>query len=81
MLTKLKLWGLAFTAFMLSLMSARFYKQKLDIQNKQIKRMKKLSKNKTQQLKAIKKHTDNNQREINDALKDDSYLEFFDSDK
>ena len=41
--------------------------------------MKTLSKNKSQQLKAIKKHITENQKEIDDALKDDSYIDYFDS--
>jgi len=78
-ISKLKLWGVAFFAFMVAVMSARYYKSKLDIQNKEIKAMKTLSKNKSQQLKAIKKHITENQKEIDDALKDDSYIDYFDS--
>jgi len=78
MFAKLKLWGAAFTAFLLAVLSARYYQKKSARLKRQIVKNKVIAKNQKAQLHAIKKHQENNQREIDDALKDDSYMDYFD---
>jgi len=78
--TKLKLWGAAFFAFFIAICSARHYQKKSKRLEKKITKQKAITSNQQDQLKAIIRHKTNNQREIDDALKDGSYMDFFDSE-
>jgi len=78
--TKLKLWGVAMTAFFIALCSARFYQKKSKRLEKKITKQKAITSNQQAQLTAIIRHKTNNQREIDEALKDGSYIEFFDTE-
>lgn len=80
MFSKLKLYFAAILAFLATLLSAHYYRTKSKTLTKQIKSEKAKLHNYESQLKAARRKQAQYRREIEDATKDDSYLEYFDRD-
>jgi len=78
MLTKFKLYGAALLAFLLALFSAKYYQSKARKYQNIVVKAKAEAANLKAQRNAAVKHQKQYQREIDDALKDDSYLDYFD---
>lgn len=77
-LTKLKLYSAAVLTFLLTLLTAKYYRGKAKQKEREIKREKAKIHNLKAQVEAAKRAQERHKKEIEDALKDDSYLDYFD---
>ncbi|KZZ71500.1 hypothetical protein A3765_28430 [Oleiphilus sp. HI0130] len=77
-LTGIKGYAVAVLAFFLALFTAKYYRGKAKRLDKQLSQEKAKIHNVEAQLKAAKRRREKNQQEIDDALKDDSHLDYFD---
>lgn len=77
-LTKLKLWGAAFFAFFITLLSAKYYRGKSKRLERQLKAEKHVLHNQQAQLKSIKRKQQEHLKELRDAEKNDQFLDYFD---
>jgi multidrug resistance efflux pump len=80
MISKLKVYLAALIAFFGTILSANYYRKKSNRLQKQVKAEKAKLHNYQAQLNAAKRHQERYKKEIEDATKDDSYLEYFDRD-
>lgn len=78
MLQKLKGWAVAALAFVATFFAARFYKQKADRLEADLKQEKAKSSNYESQIKAAYEKQVMFDKEIKDALKGDDFLNYFD---
>lgn len=78
MLLKLKGYLAAFFAFIVALLGAAFYRQKAKALKKQVRLEKAKAHNLEAQRKAQVRLQEKHRKEIEDATKDDSYLNYFD---
>jgi predicted membrane protein len=78
MITKFKLYGAAMLAFFLSLLTAKYYQSKARKYQKIVVKAKAEADNLKAQRNAAIKHQQQYQKEIEDAVKNDSYLDYFD---
>lgn len=77
---KLKGYGMAVLAFLLALFTANYYRQKTKRLERVVNQEKAKAHNLEAQHKAAIRHQESHQREIDEALKDDSHLNYFDDD-
>lgn len=77
-LAKFKGYLVALFAFLAALFSAAFYRQKAKTLKKQVKQEKAKAHNLEAQRKAQVRLQEKHRKEIEDAKKDDSYLNYFD---
>lgn len=77
-LSKLKLYGAALLAFFLALFTAKYYRGKAKRLEKQVTKEKAKVHNYQAQVDAAKRAQERHQKEIDDAIKDGSYRDYFD---
>jgi multidrug resistance efflux pump len=77
-LAKFKAYIVAIAAFVLALMTARHYKAEASRLKKQVINEKAKIHNYESQLKAAKRKQEKHRKELDEATKDDSYLDYFD---
>ena len=80
MLTKLKLYGAAVLAFFLAMVSAKHYRGKAKRLEKQVIKEKAKAHNLQAQAKAALRDQEKHRKELADAVKDGSYIDYFDDD-
>lgn len=80
MFSKLKFYAAALLAFFLALFTAKYYRTKAKRLQRQVVQEKAKIHNYQSQIKAAHRKQAAYQREIEDATKDDSYLDYFDDD-
>lgn len=77
-LQKLKGWAIAGLAFVATFFAARFYKEKADRLETELKKEKSKSTNYERQIAVVRKKAGIFDKEIKDALKGDDFLNYFD---
>lgn len=80
MLTRFKVAIAAFFAFVAAIFTANFYRKKANRLHRQVINEKAKIHNFESQLKAAQRKQEKFKKEIEDAVKDDSYLSYFDHD-
>lgn len=80
MLSKLKLYLAAIFAFITALLTANYYRKKAKRLHRQVVNEKAKIHNYESQLKAAQRKQQKFQKEIEDATKDDTYLDYFERD-
>ena len=79
MLSKLKLYAAAIVAFVLALFTAQYYRKKAKRLQKQVVQEKARLHNYESQLKAAIRKQEQHKKEIEDAIQDDEFLDYFDN--